>query len=155
MLHLHGGGQHGLPGYFFDRFTRHSSQFDCIGLSFYPTWGDDLQALKKNLHALAARFGKPIYVVETSYPWRETPPAMTNPAAMHWPRTPEGQTQFLRDLDATLASVPGGLGAGFFWWYPEAVPVQDRFIWRGGSEALFDETGRPLPALLEFGRLGR
>ena len=42
-----------------------------IGLSWYPFWHGTLEQLRANLDATAARYGKPIVVVETTYPWRE------------------------------------------------------------------------------------
>ena len=69
---------------------------------------------------------------------------------MRWPQTPEGQTQFVKDLTALLADAPGHHAIGFVWWYPEAIPTPGLHIWRDGYEALFDSTGRPLPALDAF-----
>lgn len=69
---------------------------------------------------------------------------------MTWPMTPDGQAQFLRDLTKAIKAVPNNKGIGFVWW-PEAIPVKSPIrIWRGGAEGLFDEQGRPLPALKAF-----
>jgi arabinogalactan endo-1,4-beta-galactosidase len=74
---------------------------------------------------------------------------------MTWPQTREGQKQFLKDLSEAIRATPGNRGLGFVWWYPEAIPVTGRHIWRGGAEALFDEKGQSLPALEIFGELVR
>lgn len=153
MLHIHGGGRPGLPGWFLGKFTSHDVEFDVIGVSFYPAWGDSLDALRDNLRQVAETYQKDIYVAETSYPWRPMPEMEQYRDAMTWPATPEGQVRFVEDLAAALRDVPHGCGAGFIWWYPEAIPVKDRFIWRGGAEALYDEAGRPLPALLQLSGL--
>jgi hypothetical protein len=50
---------------------------------------------------------------------------------------------------------PNNRGLGFVWWYPEAIPVPGRHIWRGGAEALFDDKGAALPALDTFGEVLR
>jgi arabinogalactan endo-1,4-beta-galactosidase len=146
MLHLHAGGREGIVTWFVDRFTRAGGEFDCIGLSFYPVWGDEIGLLEMNMRTLAERYGKPIWVVETSYPSRPIPNHTSTPA-MHWPLTPEGQRAFLKSLERVVRDTPGGLGAGIVWWYPEAIPLPNRFIWRSGAEALLDPQGRPLPAV--------
>jgi arabinogalactan endo-1,4-beta-galactosidase len=66
---------------------------------------------------------------------------------MRWPLTREGQARFVRELTEVIRATPDGRGIGFVWWYPEAIPVAGRRIWRGGAEALFDETGQTLPAM--------
>ncbi len=69
---------------------------------------------------------------------------------MPWPMTPDGQAQFLHDLTTAIKAVPDYKGIVFVWWYPEAIPVKSLRIWRQGAEGLFDEQGRPLPALKAF-----
>jgi arabinogalactan endo-1,4-beta-galactosidase len=94
-------------------------------------------------------------VVETSYPWRAGgwESMVTDSAAMTWAASPQGQAQFLRDLVAAVAAIPGGHGAGVLWWYPEAIQVPGLFVWGGGSLALFDASGNVLPAASELGAL--
>ena len=154
VIHIHGGGKPGLPKWFFGKLKPHDVDFDVIALSFYPAWDDALSALKQNLADVATEFDKDILIAETSYSWR----TMEDHAAkktMAWPQTPEGQETFLRELTETIRATPNDHGLGFVWWYPEAIPVKGRHIWRGGAEALFDENGVALPALDAFGQLVR
>jgi arabinogalactan endo-1,4-beta-galactosidase len=150
MLHVHGGGKPGLAKWFFsEKLGSHPVDFDIVGLSFYPAWDDEFDALKQNLIDAIAATGKDVIVAETSYPWKEIPDIKTKPA-LHWPQTKAGQGIFLRELTAALRAAPQGHGVGFIYWYPEAIPLKGRPIWRQGGEALFDENGNALPALAEF-----
>lgn len=48
----------------------HGEQFDVIGESFHPFWHGPSSALTANLNDLATRYGKPIVVAETAYPFQ-------------------------------------------------------------------------------------
>jgi arabinogalactan endo-1,4-beta-galactosidase len=144
LIHISGGGKAGLPSWYFSELKKQSIDFDIIGLSFYPTWNDSLDALKKNLTELSA-MEKDILIIEAAYPYR---PVKQTPQ-MQWPTTPLGQKQFLSDVISTVKSAPNHRGIGVVWWYPEAVPLKDHKIWEHGSLGLFDPTGNLLPALVE------
>jgi arabinogalactan endo-1,4-beta-galactosidase len=151
ILHIHGGGREGLPKWFFGKFDTAGSDFDIIGLSFYPAWGDSIDALKQNLSDVIGTYGKDVLIAETSYPWRPLPDIKAGPP-MLWPQSPQGQEKFVRDLSAVIRAAPGGHGLGFMWWYSDAIQVPTKMrIWRTGSEALFDSDGKALPALGAFG----
>lgn len=84
-------------------------------------------------------------------------------ARTEYPMTPEGQSRFMRDLADVIRDVPEGLCRGFIYWEPAWIPVPEvgwaseaalRYTGEkgpGGNEwanqALFDYTGRALPAL--------
>ena len=141
MLHLDNGGNNALYRFWFDSYLAHGgADFDCIGLSYYPFWHGSMDALRANLHDLAARYGKPMIVTECSTAftleeccaWEGIPRAEKRglaanektAAAVPYPMTPEGQCAFLRDLWAVIRSVPNGLGRGFVWWEPAWLPVK-------------------------------
>lgn len=151
IIHIHGGGRAGLPKWFFGEFNRYAVDYDIMGLSFYPAWGDSLDNLKQSLKDIVPKYGKDVLLAETSYPWKELPDI--HEKAMTWPQTPQGQKTFLEDTARVLNDVPDHHGLGFVWWYPEAVPVAGMAIWRSGDEALFNSSGEALPALLEYGQL--
>jgi arabinogalactan endo-1,4-beta-galactosidase len=152
MLHYSQGGNTGGTQWFFDLMDASGVPFDLIGLSYYPWWHGTLADLQANLQATARRYGRDIMVVETSYPWRAGgwEGMAANRAAMTWPVSPQGQARFLQDLLAAVAAVPDDHGTGVIWWYPEAIEVSGRFIWGGGSLALFDAGGNLLPAASGF-----
>ncbi len=86
-----------------------------------------------------------------------------------YPMTPAGQRAFLRDLTAVIRAVPAGKCRGFFWWEPAWLPVPgsgwatpDALRYTGekgpggnewANQALFDYSGRALPALLALDSL--
>lgn len=143
MIHVHGGGKNGVPTWFFTELAKQPVDFDVIGLSFYVSNGESLDALKKNINQLIDQHGKPVIVVEVTYPWK-APEKKRN--TMRWEATPEGQKQFVTDLKKMLAESNQQKALGYFWWYPEAIPAGDLHIWLGGGEALFDNQGKLLPA---------
>ncbi|MGA2383294.1 MAG: glycosyl hydrolase 53 family protein [Gemmatimonadales bacterium] len=153
MLHYGQGGGTASTQWFFDHMAAYGVPYDVIGLSYYPFWHGPLLALQGNLQATAARYGKDIVVVETSYPWRAGgwESLVTTQVGMAWPASPAGQAQFARDLVDAVASTPGSHGAGVVWWYPEAIQVPGLLIWGAGSLALFDSTGNVLPAATQLG----
>lgn len=136
----------------FGLLQQQSVDFDVIAVSYYPWWHGDLAALEANLRSLAKRFGKPLMVAETAYPWTLASNDQTHnivglPSQLlpDLPATPDGQAAFATRLRQLVATVPGGLGV--IWWAPDLIPVP-----RGpGSPwenlALFDFSGAALPAL--------
>lgn len=153
MLHYSQGGDAAGTRWFFDHMNAYGVTYDLIGLSYYPWWHGSLDALATNLRTAAARYGKDVMVVETSYPWRAGGWEGMAPDrnAMTWPVSPAGQAGFLEALVETVATVPGRRGAGVIWWYPEAILVPGLFIWGGGSLALFGAEGDLLPAATKMG----
>jgi arabinogalactan endo-1,4-beta-galactosidase len=155
VIHVDHGGRD-MPVWFFRKLAAtpvgpdgKPVEFDVIGLSFYPAWGDSMDVLKRNLAELIRAYGRDVLICETSYPWR--PLSGIHSAVMDWPQTPGGQERFLDDLNAAVAAAPSGHGMGYVWWYPEAVPVPGQHVWRGGYEAWFDGQGNLLPAAESLG----
>lgn len=152
VLHFSQGGSAAGTQWFFDHMNGYGVPFDVVGLSYYPWWHGTLGQLQANLNATAARYGKDVAVVETSYPWRPGgwEGMVTVFGAMTWDASQQGQAQFLHDVVVAVAAVPGGHGAGVLWWYPEAIPVSGLSVWGGGSLALFDAVTGLLPAAGQF-----
>lgn len=148
MIHIHGGGQKDVPAWFFSRLLKQQVDFDWIGLSVYPAWGDSLSVLQTNLAALKELTSKPVVIAETAYPAKPIG-STKHHDLLAWPLTPEGQAQFARDLQQTLQQSDDAIGV--IWWYGEARPVGKLWVWRDGAEGFFDENGRPRPALSAFG----
>ena len=150
MIHIDRGGDWKGTQWFFDGIKAQGVTFDIIGESYYPVFHGPLSGLKETLTNASARYHKPIIVVETAYPYK--PDGRSNSKAMTYPKTPEGQLQFLKDVTATVRQAPGGLGRGVVYWEPEWLPTKGY----GGSwdtTALFDDNGNALPAL--YGMKGR
>jgi arabinogalactan endo-1,4-beta-galactosidase len=162
MVHIDRGGDNGGSVWFYDHVRDAGVDFDVIGLSFYPFWHGPMTALQQNLDDLAARYGKPLVVVETAYPWTTADgddlanfitSADQLPDVDRFPPTPAGQAAYFEALREVLRGVPGGLGAGFVDWEPEWVPGVG---WEPGAGnpndnlTMFDFAGRALPSLAAF-----
>lgn len=158
MIHIDRGGDWASSERFFTRFERLGVDYDSIGLSYYPWWHGTLADLRETLHGLAARFGKPIYVVETAYPWTLAKRdghafIVTGEEQLHegYEATLAGQARYWRDVAEIVRRTPGGWGAGIYWWEPAWIPSKPD--WSVGHPnnwsnlTLFDWDGKELPAL--------
>ena len=96
------------------------TDYDIIGLSYYPFWHGDLSYLKSTLSTLQNAFPtKEIHIVETGY--------FNNNGVDHskldydtsdtWSFSSTGQAAFLTDLVTTLASYKNV--KGLYYWQPE------------------------------------
>ncbi len=141
MIHIDRGGDRRATKAFFDQCRNHGVEFDVIGQSFYPWWHGSLDDLRENLAFTANEYGKDIYLVEVAYNWR---PAEYRDGPGPYPETPEGQRQFLADVDRVVRATPNGHGKGIFWWEP-AVPRSPI-----ASRGMFDDDGNALPVLTVF-----
>jgi len=158
MIHIDRGGDNASSVKFYDRFAALGVDFDTIGLSFYPWWHGTLDDLAANMNDLALRYGKPIVVVETAYPWTteavdglEFIVTADTPLQTPHPATADGQAAYLREFVQAIRSVPNGLGAGFHWWEPCWIPAKDD--WSVGHAnnwsnlTLFDFQGNKLKSI--------
>lgn len=151
MLHYSGGTSVSGTQWFFDAVAAQGVPYDLIGFSYYPWWHGGVEALRTNLRETALRYDKDIIVVETAYPWRAGWALQGGDAsAMTWPVSKAGQAAFMRSVIAAVDATPNGHGAGVLWWYPESINVPGMFVWGNGALALFDYTGRVLPAAKVF-----
>lgn len=155
MLHYEGGGNVAGAADCFGHMTAAGVPFDDIGLSYYPWWHGSLAALAQTIAQLHQRFGRPVTIVETAYPWSlgwwdDTHNVVGSPSQLvaGFPATPQGQRAFMRALMRLARRTPGC--AGVYYWEPAWVSAP-----RAGSPwenvTLFDSTGAALPALKEFG----
>lgn len=158
MVHIDRGGDNAASVKFYDRMARHGVAFDVIGLSYYSWWHGTLGDLERNLTDLAQRYGKPINVVETAYPWTLAKPEgmpviVESGEQLHegFDASPEGQAAYLREFMRIIRAIPHGLGAGFYWWEPAWIPSKTE--WSVGHPnnwsnlTLFDFDGHKLPGL--------
>lgn len=188
MIHLDNGGNNALyRGWFDSYFANGGADFDCIGLSYYPFWHGTPAMLKANMDDLAVRYKKDLIVAEVSMgytmeDYRSYEKLAANERkgmatrkeladAIDYPMTPQGQSDFMRDVLQIIREVPDGRGKGFFYWEPAWIPVPGSgwateaacaYIGESGpggnewaNQALFDYEGNTLPALdviRDFGR---
>ncbi|MDE1985128.1 MAG: glycosyl hydrolase 53 family protein [Alphaproteobacteria bacterium] len=132
------------------------TDFDVIGISYYPKWSHDtLAGLGATINRLRYRYPKAqVMVAETGYPWTlqwadNTNNVLGEEALMSSYRaTPEGQEQYLIDLTQTV--IANG-GAGVVYWAPDWVSTKCHTRWGQGSSwenaTFFDFQGNALPAI--------
>ena len=145
MIHIDKGGSRQATKWFFDKLAALGVDYDVIGQSFYPWWHGSLLDLRENLQFMAATYQKDIILVEVAYNWR---PAQYKDKPGPFPETPEGQREFLEEVNRLVLDTPGGRGIGVFWWEPAVT---------GGlrSRGFFDDAGNALPVISVFDRFTR
>jgi len=147
IIHIDRGGDWGGTQWFFDNLGARQVEFDIIGESYYPWWHGSLTALRTCLNNAANRYGKPLIVAETAFPWTNS----TNIVGI--PATPEGQIQFVTELSKIVNAVPGGRGIGICWWGTEYVRLQGAALAGFDRRSFFDFEGNALPVVKAFGQL--
>jgi arabinogalactan endo-1,4-beta-galactosidase len=145
MIHIDRGGDKAGTRWFFDKLNSYAVPFDVIGQSYYPWWHGSLLDLRDNLVFMASEYHKDIILVEVAYCWR---PTEYKQRPSPFPETPEGQREFLDEVNRLVLSTPGNHGIGVFWWEPAVT---------GGlrSRGFFDDDGNAMPVMNVFDRFSR
>jgi len=146
MIHIDRGGDWPGTKAFFDRCVAYGVDFDVIGQSYYPWWHGSILDLRENLRRTAEAYGKDIIVVEAAYNWR---PAEYKAGGAPFPETPEGQREFLEEVNRAVLATPHGRGKGVFWWEPAVSPSPIH------SRGMFDADGNALPVISVFDKFAR
>jgi len=145
MIHIDRGADPKGTKAFLDKLNSYDIPFDVIGQSYYPWWHGSLNDLRRNLEFMAREYQKDVIVVETAYNWQ--PGNYVNKPAP-FPETPEGQREFLDEVNRVVMETPNGRGKGVFWWEPAVTgPLTSR--------GFFDEQHNALPVLTVFDRFSR
>ena len=145
MIHIDQGGNLPRTKWFFDKFLTYNIDFDYIGQSYYPWWHGTLLDLRANMIFMANEYRKPVILVEVAYC---ASPTEYKDKPAPFPETPEGQREFLDEVNSIVLATPGNLGRGVFWWEPATM---------GGRSTrdYFDETGNVLPVITVFDKYTR
>lgn len=168
LMHYDLGADFADSSAFYSQLESYGVPFDVIGLSYYPVLSEPaISDLKANVDGLATEFHKPIVIAETQYPWtlangNTAVGSSTGDFAWQtsqiepgYPATPGGQLSFVTDELSILATAPGGLGAGLFYWAPDWIPGVP---WEPGTGigspnvnmTLFNFEGAALPSVNIF-----
>ncbi|KAG9257906.1 arabinogalactan endo-1,4-beta-galactosidase [Emericellopsis atlantica] len=157
MLHLDNGWDWGVQEWFYSTVLSQgpllSSDFDQMGVSFYPFYGQDatLSNLASTLKNMASTFGKELLVVETNWPTSCPSPQYPFPSDVSSiPFTPEGQSEFVKKVADVVAGVNGGVG--LFYWEPAWVDNQALGS-SCNSNTMFAWPGKALSSLNVFSRI--
>ena len=139
ILHIERSGEPEWARNFYEWVVKAGfTDYDIIGLSYYPFWHGDLSALSSTVRTLrTAMPGKEIHLVETAYNYQWGP---SDAVCKDWEFTKEGQASFLHDLVDTLNALDV---KALYYWFPEecgngkSSTVQrgwiNRGLWTNGS----------------------
>jgi len=155
LLHLDRGGNWGTTQWFFDEILRRQQvEFDIIGQSYYPFWHGTFDDLRKCLTGCVERYGKPVIVAETAFPWATTTGDGKPVAPLNGiPPGPEGQVRFTRELGRILKELPDGKGLGVFWWGAEFQATPGLNFDGFETRSFWDREGNVLPVVDALGAL--
>ncbi|MFI7412964.1 arabinogalactan endo-beta-1,4-galactanase [Streptomyces sp. NPDC049627] len=122
-LHLAKGGDLSGTRWWFDSAVANGVKFDAIGLSYYGYWHGSLHDFQTTLDDAASRYGKPVFVAETAYPFRlDSDDSLTNQIdttgelVSGYPANTAGQRRWMNDVASIVEAVPNGRGLGVFYW---------------------------------------
>ncbi len=150
---LHVAQPENVPGWFDGALEHGVSDFDVIGISYYPKWSRvPFEQVGDSLEAIRERFGRRVAIVETAYPWtlegRDAAGNILGEDSLvpGYPATPAGQERFLRELRAKVRLAGG---EGVIYWEPAWISSVCETRWGQGSHwenaTLFDFEGQLLP----------
>lgn len=146
MIHIEKGGYKDYTKKWFDKLHAYNIRYDVMGQSYYPWWHGSILDLRDNLNFMARTYKKEIMIVEAAYNFG---PAQYRNKPAPFPETPEGQKEFLEEVNRAVMAVPDGLGKGVFWWEPAAQ--NKRFSYR----TFFDKKGNVQPVITVFDKFTR
>ncbi len=139
--------------WWFDEIIQQTSDFDFIGISYYPLWhtGVQFHQLEDRIREFRERFNKEIIILETAYPW--TTDGADNYNNLFGGENPisgyaftlEGQTNYLIDLTKALKNAGA---SGLVYWEPAWITSDMKDQWGTGSSwennTFFDFEGNAL-----------
>lgn len=150
ILHLDHGGNNFLYTWWFDKVLERDPNldFNIIGLSYYPMWHGTMEGLEFNLNDISKRYDKDVLIVETAYAHTlEDGDGAGNVFISGdeqiggYPATPQGQFDFMTDLESIILNVANNRGLGYFYWEPTWLPVPGA-VW--GTQAGVDYANDPV-----------
>lgn len=149
--------------YFFEKMKPYSIDYDVIGLSYYPQFGNkNLNVIQSKLDNLASTFDKKIMIVEAAYPfsmgWQDGANNIVGTTAgliSEYPATDLGQHDFLQKMISIVKKIPNQKGIGLVYWAPDWVSFSGNTTTSTGGSAwenqcLWDFDHRALPAFEVF-----
>jgi arabinogalactan endo-1,4-beta-galactosidase len=136
--------------WFGEAFDAGITDFDWIGLSYYPLWSEyNLNTINVPLKNLIETYAKKLMIVETAYPFTLTNADSANNIIGEnalipgYPASQQGQLDYLNDLK-TKISESGG--QGIIYWEPAWVSTNCKTLWGQGSHwdnaTLFDHNNK-------------
>jgi arabinogalactan endo-1,4-beta-galactosidase len=149
VVHIDRGGDWDTTKWFFDNLNNQSVPFDIIGESYYPFYHGPLTNLDNCLTNAAERYGKPVFIAETAFPWTNT---VWSTNIVGFTPSETGQVQYVVALTQIVKCVTNQLGAGIFWWGAEYQHVKGVNLAGYNTTSFFDSQGNVLPAANALGQ---
>tara|TARA_B100000963_G_C22528334_1_gene626392 strand:+ start:181 stop:1173 length:993 start_codon:yes stop_codon:yes gene_type:complete len=126
------------------------TDFDWIGLSYYPQWSNyNLTNLENPLKTLIQTYSKRLMIVETAYPFTllnaDSANNILNKDSLieGYPASQKGQLDYLNDLKTVIQNSGGH---GIIYWEPAWVSTGCNTLWGKGSHwdnaTLFDNNSK-------------
>ena len=136
--------------WFGEAFDAGITDFDWIGLSYYPLWSEyNLNTIDVPLKNLIETYAKKLMIVEIAYPFTLINADSANniigenALITGYPASQQGQLDYLNDLK-TKISESGG--QGIIYWEPAWVSTNCKTLWGQGSHwdnaTLFDHNNK-------------
>ncbi len=132
--------------------------YDVFAASYYPYWHGSLDGLEVSLQNIIQKHNKKVLIAEFAYPYNFTNQDNTSNnisfgSSLDFPYTvsKSGQSECITDIYKTATAL-GDDCLGLFYWEPAwiSIPNSDYVGSPWENQALFDETGKPLPSLRSF-----
>ena len=135
MLHI--AQPENASWWFNEASTNGITDFDWIGLSYYPKWSTiNIDEIDLEVKSLIEKFNKRLMVVETAYPFTlESKDNASNilgedSLISSFPASVDGQYNYLQYLKSKLIS---GGAEGLIYWEPAWVSTGCKTLWGTGS----------------------
>jgi arabinogalactan endo-1,4-beta-galactosidase len=132
------------------------NDFDIIGFSYYPIWHTTvgLEHISDNINRFKGKYGKPVLILETAYPWTTEADDNYNnifgnqTPLSGYPFTKKGQFDFMVKL--TQEVIDGG-GLGVIYWEAAWISSDMKDLWGTGSSwencTFFDFDGNAIEGI--------
>ena len=155
MIHLDEGATYAYYEEWFDHMMAQGmTDFDVIGLSYYPYIHGSFSDFEDCLQRLSQKYGKELNVAEFAHPFRRSKGSFfgeKEEQCAGYPASPVGQQESLQHLTQLIQSVPAC--CGFFYWEPfMRCENNDENGW-GTFMELMDDAGKPVIALQKLQKL--
>lgn len=154
VIHLDQGGRYYYYEEWFDAALAHGvTDFDIIGLSYYPFWHGTFNDLKNTMEKLIVRYKKPLVLAEIAHAYRMSEGNLFGEAQERiagFPANPEAQRTVLELIMSIVAHVSNDMGIGVFYWEPFWQAKENDGSW-GSCMVLVDSNGMPTEGCKAFG----